>query len=135
MPGSLGGRAKPYLVAIVVTLLWSSSYVLIKQGLAEIPPLYFATLRYLLAFGVLGLVTLILPRRREATTVPARTPRRTLLVAGICGYTIAQGFQYVGLFFLPAVSTAFILTFNPIFVLVIGIASWAKPLGGRSSGG
>ena len=48
----------PYLVAVVVTLLWSSSYVLIKQGLTEIPPLYFATLRYLLAFGVLALATL-----------------------------------------------------------------------------
>ena len=135
MSGSLGGRALPYLVAVIVTILWSSSYVLIKQGLTEIPPLYFATLRYLLAFGVLSLATLLLPRRREVATVPARMPRRTLLLAGICGYTIAQGFQYVGLFFLPAVSTAFILTFNPIFVLVIGVALMGEAAGRKELGG
>jgi drug/metabolite transporter (DMT)-like permease len=124
-------RVVPYLVAVIVTVLWSSSYVLIKTGVEEIPPLYFATLRYLLAFGVLATAELLLRRRREASTTVARAPVRTLLLAGICGYTVAQGFQYVGLFFLPAVSTAFILTFSPIFVLVMGIAFVGEGAGRR----
>jgi drug/metabolite transporter (DMT)-like permease len=44
-----------------------------------------------------------------------------LIAAGMFGYTLAQGLQYVGLFYLPAVTTTFILNFTPIFVLVLGI--------------
>jgi len=36
----------PALQALFVTFLWSSSWVLIKFGLEEIPPLTFAGLRY-----------------------------------------------------------------------------------------
>jgi drug/metabolite transporter (DMT)-like permease len=44
-----------------------------------------------------------------------------LVIAGLDGYTVAQGFQFVGLFYLPAVTTSVLLNFNPIFVLVIGV--------------
>jgi drug/metabolite transporter (DMT)-like permease len=135
LANSSARRAAPYIVAVFVTILWSSSYVIIKWGLEEIPPLYFATLRYLLAFGVLVLVDLLLPRRSTSASASIGASRRTLLLAGVCGYTIAQGFQYVGLFYLPAVSTAFILTFNPIFVLVIGVAFLREGAGRRELGG
>lgn len=41
------------IIALFVTLLWSTSFILIKWGLYEIPPLTFAGLRYSLAFFVL----------------------------------------------------------------------------------
>jgi len=135
LAGSKGGRALAYLVAVVVTILWSSSYVLIKTGLQEVPPLYFATLRYLLAFGVLAVASLIRPRHGQVDSGGPATPKRALLLAGICGYTIAQGFQYVGLYFLPALSTAFILTFSPIFVLVIGVVFLGEGAGRAGLGG
>lgn len=43
----------PILQALLVTLLWSSSFVIIKIGLEEIPPLVFAGARYFIAFMVL----------------------------------------------------------------------------------
>jgi drug/metabolite transporter (DMT)-like permease len=39
--------------ALLVTFLWSTSWVLIKWGLADIPALVFAGLRYTLAFLIL----------------------------------------------------------------------------------
>jgi drug/metabolite transporter (DMT)-like permease len=42
------------------------------------------------------------------------------LFLGFLGYTIAQGLQCVGLFYLPAISVTFILNFTPIIVLVLG---------------
>ena len=39
--------------ALLVTFLWSTSWVLIKFGLGEIPPLLFAGLRYGLAALIL----------------------------------------------------------------------------------
>jgi hypothetical protein len=35
-----------------------------------------------------------------------------LIVAGILGYTLAQGLQYVGLFYLSADATSFVLNFT-----------------------
>jgi drug/metabolite transporter (DMT)-like permease len=40
---------------------------------------------------------------------------------GFVGYTIAQGLQCVGLFYLPPVVVTFILNFTPIIVLIFGI--------------
>ena len=38
------------LQALFVTFLWSTSFIIIKWGLIEIPPITFAGLRYILAF-------------------------------------------------------------------------------------
>ncbi len=120
-----------YAVAVLVTILWSSSYVFIKLGLEEVPPLYFATVRYALAFAILALVDLFSRKsRRTAHGNPLKPYSWALIVAGIAGYTVAQGLQYVGLFFLPAVTTSFLLNFTPIFVLFIGAAALnEKPSG------
>ena len=46
-------RTRALLQALFVTFLWSTSWVLIKRSLAELPPLLFAGLRYTLAAVVL----------------------------------------------------------------------------------
>ncbi|MFX1482391.1 MAG: EamA family transporter, partial [Promethearchaeota archaeon] len=51
-------RVIAVLEALFVTVLWSSSFVIIKFGLNEIPPLTFAGLRYSIASIIL--MTLIL---------------------------------------------------------------------------
>lgn len=121
-PSSGRPGALPYAVAVVVTLLWSSSYVLIKWGLAEIPPLYFATLRYALAFAVLIVAEAAFGRRGKDTATGGRKGKTLLVIGGLAGYTVAQGLQFVGLYYLPAVTTSFLLNFNPFFVLVLSVA-------------
>lgn len=122
---SLSSRARspalPYVAAVLVTLLWSSSYVLIKWGLAEIPPLYFATLRYALAFVVLLVVQVGVGGRGEEAGPVGRRRTALLVIAGLAGYTVAQGFQFVGLYYLPAVTTSFLLNLNPFFVLALSM--------------
>lgn len=119
--GARRGRALPYAAALFTTVLWSSSYVLIKEGVAEIPPLYFATLRYGLAFLILLAADLALSRRGRSQPPLGRRKGFLLVAAGVSGYTIAQGLQYVGLYYLPAVTTSFLLNFNPMFVLLLGV--------------
>ena len=113
--------ALAYAAAIVVTVLWSSSYVLIKWGLSDIPPLYFATLRYSLAFLVLVAVEGAFGRREPRGGSVGKRQAGLLVIAGIAGYTVAQGLQFVGLYYLPAVTTSFLLNFNPFFVLALGM--------------
>lgn len=121
-------KAISYAVALLVTVLWSSSYVLIKSGLNEVPPLYFAAVRYALAFAILATMDLVSHKGRKASSENphGRGSALVLFAAGITGYTIAQGFQYVGLFFLPAVTTSFLLTFSPVFVLFIGTVALSE---------
>ncbi len=51
MDGSSHGRA--VLEALLVTFLWSTSWILMRIGLREIPALTFAGLRYTIAALVL----------------------------------------------------------------------------------
>jgi drug/metabolite transporter (DMT)-like permease len=108
---------------MLVTVLWSSSYVLIKWGLADMPPLFFATVRYALAFSILLAIDLMTTHRGSGRGSGALGRREGILlvVAGLGGYTVAQGLQFVGLYYLPAVTTSFLLNFNPFFVLLLGV--------------
>ena len=119
-PGRPGRRLAPYAAAGATTILWSSSFVLVKLGLQSIPPLYFATLRYSLAFLILLAVDLAFTRRGKGGSPIGRKGVALLVVAGVGGYTLAQGLQFVGLYYLPAVTTSFLLNFNPFYVLLLG---------------
>ena len=112
----------PYAAAFIVTVLWSSSYVLIKWGLADFPPLYFATVRYALAFAILLAFDLATGMRGSRNDTGDTKQVMLLVIAGLGGYTIAQGLQFVGLYYLPAVTTSFLLNFNPFFVLILSVA-------------
>ena len=72
MPGNLSARTTATLVAVLVTLLWSSSYILVKIGLQDLPPLTFAGLRYFIGFlSLAGLHVL------QGGRLPRGLPRST----------------------------------------------------------
>ena len=104
MPNPRRSHLTPVLQALFVTFLWSTSWVLIKFGLKEIPALSFAGLRYVLAFVVLAPAV---PASRELRSQLRRLTRSDwlrLALLGIVFYTLTQGAQFVALDFLPAVT-------------------------------
>jgi drug/metabolite transporter (DMT)-like permease len=108
------------LQALLVTFLWSTSWVLIRFGLADIPPILFAGLRYGLAFLVLLAVWL---RRRGRTRLAelTRGDWAWLLAYGVVFYALTQGAQFVGLGLLPAITLSLLLNFSAVFVPLLGI--------------
>ena len=106
--------------ALFVTFLWSTSWVLIKIGLEDIPALTFAGLRYSLAF--LCLLPFAL---RPAHLKPLRrlSGRRwvRLVVLGLLFYAVTQGAQFVGLDYLPSVTVSLLLNFTTIVVALASI--------------
>ena len=106
--------------ALFVTLLWSSSWVLIKFGLADIPPLTFAGLRYMLAFLLLVPVAWRRGVGRELRGI-TRKQWGQLIVLGSVFYAIAQGAQFVGLALLPAITVNLLLNFTTVMVALFGI--------------
>jgi drug/metabolite transporter (DMT)-like permease len=109
------------LLALFVTVLWSSSWVLIKIGLEGIPPLTFAGLRYVWAFLVLLPFALSSPQRRAEMRAISRRDWLRLVALGLVYYTATQGFMYVALQHLQAITLSLMLNFTSVVVAVIGI--------------
>jgi len=106
------------LQALLVTFLWSTSWVLIKRAIHDVPPITFAGLRYSLAFLILlpGLWN----RKDEVRALSARD-WRILLVLGLVFYTFTQGGQFMTLKHLEAISFSLLLNFTTPFVAFFGI--------------
>jgi drug/metabolite transporter (DMT)-like permease len=122
------------LLALFVTFLWSTSWVLIKIGLQRIPAITFAGLRYSLAF--LCLVPFAL---RPAYLGPLRSlPGRgwaQLVALGVLFCAITQGTQYVALALLPSMTVSLILNFTTAAVALMGIPLLGERLTALQWGG
>ncbi len=126
------GHARAVAAALLVTVLWSSSWVLVRVGLddADLPPVTFAGLRYSLA-------ALVLWGAVAARRVPVRSPRWSpielagLAVLGVVFYTLTQGAQFVAIAHQQAATTSLVLSLTP---LAVGLAGRAL-LGEQPSAG
>lgn len=114
-------------LALLVTFLWSTSWVLIKIGLkSDLPSVTFAGLRYTLAaFCLLPFAILNPIHRQTLRELPARTWWE-LIGLGIVFYTLTQGAQFVSLSFLPSATLSLLLNFSPIFIAVYGMMSHSE---------
>ncbi len=127
-------RRLAIILGLVVSVLWSISWVLIKIGLEGIPPITFAGLRYFLAF--LCLLPLLF-QKSEKENFRTLKPRdwMQLSILGIFTIAITQGAQFLGLHLLPAASVSLIYNMSPLLVTIGGIAfltefpTWMQWLG------
>lgn len=117
-----GGRnhKTAVLQALLVTFLWSTSWVLIKIGLkTSLPAITFAGLRYSLAFLCLLPFVLLSPTNRKAISAFSFARWRQLAFLGIMFYTLTQGAQFVSLAYLPAAALTLLLNFSPLIVALL----------------
>jgi len=115
-------RITAILQAIFVTILWASSWVLIKLGLRNsIPAITFAGLRYGLAWLCLTPFILFKREGRFALKQLSRTDWLRLGTLGLVFYTLTQGSQFLGLAYLPAAMLSLLLNLTPVVVGVTGI--------------
>jgi drug/metabolite transporter (DMT)-like permease len=113
------------LQALLVTFLWSTSWVLIKIGLADIPAITFAGLRYSLAFLCL-LPFALRPAHLEPLRSLSRGAWARLVALGLLFYAVTQGAQFLGLAYLPAVTVSLLLNFTTVAVALMGIPLLAE---------
>jgi len=111
-------RLRAILQALFVTFLWSTSWVLIKYALDEIPPLTFAGLRYTIAFIIL--LPGLWKHRVEIRALSTKEWRR-LAALGLVFYTVTQGGQFLTLNHLGAVTFSLLLNFTTVLVAFIGV--------------
>ncbi len=108
------------LQALFVTFLWSTSFIIIKWGLIEIPPITYAGLRYIIAF--LCFIPFVAKKKYVNEIKLLRSDQwKKLFLLGIIFYTFTQGAQFLGLSLLPSVTVSLMLNFTPLIVAVMGI--------------
>lgn len=108
------------LLGLLVTFLWATSWVLIKWGLSDIPPVIFAGMRYFIAF--LCLLPFILNKKQlEKISRLSIRDWLSLFLLGTLYYAITQGAQFAGLAVLPAMTVSLILSLTSIFVAGFGV--------------
>jgi len=114
------------LQALLVTFLWSTSFVLVKIGLADIPALTFAGLRYTLAFVLLLPFALRQRQRKQLQSLPAAIWWRLILL-GILFYSLTQGANFLALVYLPTATTSLLFNFTPVIVAFLSGALLREP--------
>jgi drug/metabolite transporter (DMT)-like permease len=112
-------RGKSIFQALLVTFLWSTSWVLIKFGLRDLPALSFAGLRYLLAAVCLLPLLLGSKERVALKSIPMKAWLQ-MIALGLLVYSITQGAMFFSLAKLPAVLSSLILSFTPVLVAFTG---------------
>lgn len=114
----VSSRLRAIYQALFVTILWSTSWVLIKKFLDEIPPLTFAGLRYTVAFIIL------MPGLRKHKKVVKCISRKEwlrLILLGFVFYAITQGGQFLTLTHLDAITFSLLLNFSSVLVALFSI--------------
>jgi len=111
-------KMQAILLALFVTLLWSSSWVIIKLFIQEIPPLTFAGLRYSLAF--LLLMPALYLHRQEVVGAKL-SDLKWLIILGVVYYGITMGGQFFTLKYVDTISYSLMLNFTSPLVAIFGI--------------
>jgi len=113
-------RTKAIIQALVVVFLWATSWIFIKIGLKDIPPLTFAGLRYVIAFICLVIVLFFNSAKSEIGSLSKRQWGKFILL-GFLFYAATQGASFVALFYLPAVTVNLIWNFSSVAIALLGL--------------
>lgn len=104
--------------AVLVNLVWASSFVLVKQALAYMGPLTITGLRYFLGFMLLLPVMLM---QEEQLERPTNGQWWRLILLGISAYTIGNGAMFWGLKSLSATTGAFMMSLVPLLLIWVSV--------------
>jgi len=107
-------RILPVLEAFLVSIIWGSSFILVKLALSELGPLTISGLRYFLGFVILS----PLIARNGISLSKMQWLHMALL--GLFGYTLANGALFWTLQFLPATTVSFLMGSVSITTLLGG---------------
>ena len=117
----LDSHHKATLQILITTILWATTFVVVRIGVSEIGPLSLAGIRFFTA-GLLLLPFLILKR---ISTEEIKSNILPLALIGIFSYAIGNGSLNYALQFLPATLVSFLMSFITPIILIFSII-WLK---------
>lgn len=116
-PGQEPNQKIGILAVLGAVILWSSSYIVTKLGVGDIPPLTFAAIRFVVAAIVMGILfTFIKPREKVAKADLFR-----LALGGLLGITAYFSLQNLGVQRTTASDATLLVASFPVITLILEI--------------
>lgn len=112
--------------AVLVNLIWASSFIFVKLALKELGPLTIGGLRYFIGFLIL--LPFMLRKGGRFSTSPRIWLQ--LLFIGLSAYTIGNGAMFWSLKFLPATTVSFMMGMITLLIL-FGSILWLHEIPNR----
>jgi drug/metabolite transporter (DMT)-like permease len=107
----------PATLPFVFAILWASSYVAAKVGLADISPYAFVGMRLTIAAAAACLLVLVLKRKWG----PAKQRWPHLIIGGSLVHGLALATAHKALISVAATPTALVHAFHPILTAALGV--------------
>ena len=105
---------KARLVWLILCVIWGSTWLFIKIGLRDLPPLSFAGIRFLIAAAILGSLVLI----RRARWPRTRSEWLLIAISGFLQFTLNYGLVFWGEQYISSGLAAVLQSTFPLFGLV-----------------
>ena len=105
---------KAYLAWITICIVWGTTYLAIRIGVKDLPPMLFAGLRWTIA-GSMFLVFL----RSRGQKLPSKKDFIPLAIVGIALLGIGNGFVVVGEQWISSGLAALLITTTPFWLVII----------------
>lgn len=116
LPDTPPGPALTRVLVALLCLIWGSTWLVIQEGLDDLPPLTSAGVRFALAFAVMFFAAPQLARR-EGGGPP---PRRLWVVVGTLNFAVSYAIVYVTETVLPSGLVAVLWAVFPLMAAVPG---------------
>ncbi len=113
-------------ILVLVSFVWAGSFIVVKVATEEISPIDLGFLRFLVATPIMFLVLLI--RRKDILIPKKELP--SLAILGLTGVTLLYLFQFVGIKYTNASTSAVLINTNVIFIAILS-ALFLKETFGR----
>jgi len=114
----------------IVAVTWAGSFIFIKLGLREVPPVTLALLRFALAFPVIGIVTFLTGANKDAE-VNLRKDFVPLSILALTGVTLIYIFQYYSMKYTSASTGSIIMNTTVIFMAIFSAIILKEKIGAR----
>jgi len=122
------------LYLLFATAMWGASFVLIKIGLREIPPVTLAALRYSLT-SVIFLGAIFSRFKARELLNYLKRDIKVLSAIGFTGVFLPSVFQNVGMQYTNASIASILMATGPVFVVLLAAVFLNENLGSKKVGG
>ena len=127
LPDTPPGPALIRVLVALLCLIWGSTWLVIQEGLDDLPPLTSAGVRFALAFAVMCFAAPRLARREGGGTPPPRL----WIVVGTLNFAVSYAIVYVTETVLPSGLVAVLWAVFPLMAAVPGHFVLGERLGVR----
>ncbi len=103
------------MVWLILCLIWGTTWLFIKIGLEEIPPLTFASIRFILAVTIIGAIIAL----RGIKLPNTRAHWKLLMVTGVLQFSVNYSLVFWSELYIPSGLAAVLQATIPVFGLVL----------------